>query len=55
MARNATLMDLASELLPVVLSRLLGFHQNTADAWQREATGFGAEYAADLTCRSRAH
>ncbi|MFD7954318.1 hypothetical protein ACFV4X_12565 [Streptomyces ardesiacus] len=51
-ARNTTLMDLASELPPVVLSRLLGFHQNTADAWQREATGFGADYAADLTRRS---
>jgi hypothetical protein len=36
---------------PVVFSRLLGFHQNTADDWQREAVGFGAEYAADLSRR----
>ncbi|MEU8927882.1 hypothetical protein AB0D10_44465 [Kitasatospora sp. NPDC048545] len=50
-ARNTALMDLAAELPAVVVSRLLGFHQNTADTWQREATGSGTEYAADLTRR----
>ncbi|MGW8329386.1 hypothetical protein ACWGLE_15930 [Streptomyces sp. NPDC055897] len=50
-ARNTALMDLAAELPAVVVSRLLGFHQNTADTWQREASGFGSDYAADLARR----
>ncbi|MCX4751265.1 hypothetical protein OG455_38175 [Kitasatospora sp. NBC_01287] len=49
--RNAALMDIASELPAYVFSRLLGFHQSTADNWDTEASGFGAEYAADLSRR----
>lgn len=44
-------MDIAAELPAVVVSRLLGFHQNTADLWQRERQGFSPEYAADLALR----
>ncbi|WP_274599482.1 hypothetical protein [Streptomyces griseofuscus] len=44
-------MDIASELTAVVMSRLLGFHQSTGDNWTRESQGFGAEYAADVSCR----
>ncbi len=32
-------------------SRLLGFHQSTADNWDRERGGFGAEYTADISRR----
>ncbi|MGW1550949.1 hypothetical protein [Streptomyces sp. NPDC002346] len=50
-ARHTALMDIATDLPVVVVSRLLGFHQNTADLWHRESQGFGPEYAADLTRR----
>ncbi|MFI5804415.1 hypothetical protein [Streptomyces sp. NPDC051561] len=50
-ARHTALMDIAADLPAVVISRLLGFHQNTADLWHRESRGFGPEYAADLTRR----
>ncbi|MEU9383216.1 hypothetical protein AB0D38_20510 [Streptomyces sp. NPDC048279] len=49
--RHTALMDIAAELPAVVVSRLLGFHQNTADLWQRESQGFSPEYAADLARR----
>lgn len=49
--RRSALIELASELPAFVVSRLLGFHQSTADNWQREGQGFGQEYAADLTRR----
>ncbi|MFF0584352.1 hypothetical protein ACFYWD_00035 [Streptomyces sp. NPDC003781] len=49
--RHTALMDIAAELPAVVVSRLLGFHQNTADLWQRERQGFSPEYAADLALR----
>ncbi|MEU3199533.1 MULTISPECIES: hypothetical protein [unclassified Streptomyces] len=35
MARNTALVELASELPAVMVSRLLGVHQNTADSWKR--------------------
>ncbi|MHA6759585.1 hypothetical protein [Streptacidiphilus sp. PAMC 29251] len=50
-ARNTALMDIASELPSFVFSRLLGFHQNTGDNWNRERQGFGAEYAAEVSRR----
>ncbi|WP_415944424.1 hypothetical protein [Streptomyces sp. 067-1] len=50
-ARNASLMDVASELPAYVFSRLLGYCQKTADNWNTEASGFGPDYAADLTRR----
>jgi hypothetical protein len=51
LARHASLMDIASELPAVVISRLLGFHQSTGDNWTRESQGFGADYAADVSRR----
>ncbi|WP_433892578.1 hypothetical protein [Streptomyces sp. CA-111067] len=51
LARHASLMDIASELPAVVISRLLGFHQSTGDNWTRESQGFGADYAARLSRR----
>ncbi|MDJ0464663.1 hypothetical protein [Streptomyces sp. H27-C3] len=50
-ARHTALMDIAAELPAVVVSRLLGFHQNTADQWHRESRGFSPDYAADLSRR----
>ncbi|MGW3950180.1 hypothetical protein ACWEKM_04225 [Streptomyces sp. NPDC004752] len=50
MARNTALVELASELPPVVVSRLLGIHQSTADVWQR-IVGHGNTYAADVARR----
>ncbi|MEV7393399.1 hypothetical protein [Streptomyces sp. NPDC091215] len=52
LGRNTALMDIVSELPSVVVSRLLGFHQNTADKWQRERTGYGPGYAADISHRA---
>ncbi|WP_330433847.1 hypothetical protein OIC43_03455 [Streptomyces sp. NBC_00825] len=51
LARHASLMDIASELPAVVISRLLGFHQSTGDNWTRESQGFGADYAAEVSRR----
>lgn len=51
LARHASLMDIASELPAVVISRLLGLHQSTGDNWTRESQGFGSEYAADIIRR----
>jgi len=51
LARNTALMEIVSEVPSVVVSRLLGFHQNTADTWQRERAGFGPEYAAEVSRR----
>ena len=51
LARHASLMDIASELPAIVISRLLGFHQSTGDNWTRESQGFSTDYAADLTRR----
>ncbi|GGW72644.1 hypothetical protein GCM10010381_66730 [Streptomyces xantholiticus] len=48
---RSALIELASELPAFVVSRLPGFHQSTADNWQRDAQGFGPEYAADLSRR----
>ncbi|GAA3872472.1 hypothetical protein GCM10023084_26790 [Streptomyces lacrimifluminis] len=50
-ARNTSLMEIASELPAYVFSRLLGFHQNTADNWDRERGGLSAEYAAEISRR----
>ncbi|MFD4337889.1 hypothetical protein ACFWPP_11955 [Streptomyces anulatus] len=52
MARNASLMDIASELPAYVFSRLLGFSQSTADNWDTEASGFGPAYGADVSRRT---
>ncbi|MFJ8403567.1 hypothetical protein ACIQ9K_24210 [Streptomyces microflavus] len=51
LARHASLMDISSELPAFVISRLLGFHQSTGDNWTRESQGFGADYAAEVSCR----
>ncbi|MFI9588651.1 hypothetical protein ACIHCQ_44375 [Streptomyces sp. NPDC052236] len=50
-ACNASLMDIASELPAFVFSRLLGFSQSTADNWDVEASGFGPDYAAEISRR----
>ncbi|MFL9658748.1 hypothetical protein ACJ7VE_34135 [Streptomyces sp. PB17] len=50
-ARNTSLMEIVSDLPAYVFSRLLGFHQNTADNWDRERGGLSAEYAADISRR----
>jgi hypothetical protein len=50
MARNTALVELASELPAVVVSRLLGVHQNTADAWKRIGVQDNA-YAAEVASR----
>ncbi|MGW7594861.1 hypothetical protein [Streptomyces rubiginosohelvolus] len=50
MARNTALVELASELPAVVVSRLLGIHQNTADTWKRLA-GQDNDYAAEVARR----
>lgn len=44
-------MELAAELPAYVIGRLLGFHQTTADQWQRDNQGYGAAYAAELAHR----
>ncbi|MER7742565.1 hypothetical protein ABTX34_30375 [Streptomyces sp. NPDC096538] len=56
MARNTALVELASELPAVMVSRLLGVHQNTADPWKRIG-GQDNTYAAELAAppRSKAH
>ncbi|MER8036580.1 hypothetical protein [Streptomyces hydrogenans] len=51
MARNTALIELASELPAVVVSRLLGIHQNTADTWHRLA-GQDYTYAVEIAHRS---
>jgi hypothetical protein len=50
MARNTALVELASELPAVVVSRLLGVHQNTADAGKRIG-GQDNAYAAEVASR----
>jgi L-alanine-DL-glutamate epimerase-like enolase superfamily enzyme len=49
-ARNATMIDLAGDVLAVVLSRLLGLHVRTTTDWVRIAGASGAEYAGEV-CR----
>ncbi|MEU1223328.1 hypothetical protein [Streptomyces microflavus] len=51
MARNSALVELvASELPAVVVSRLLGIHQNTADTW-RHISGQDNTYASEIARR----
>lgn len=49
--RNASLMDIASELPAYVFRRLLGFGQSTADNRDSEAGGFSPECAAEVSRR----
>lgn len=49
-ARNSALVELASELPAVVVSRLLGIHQNTADTW-RHISGQDNTYASEIARR----
>ncbi|MFD4022256.1 hypothetical protein ACFWRV_01880 [Streptomyces sp. NPDC058576] len=51
MARNASLMDIASELPAAVFSRLLGFSQSTADNWGSDARGYSSAYGAEIARR----
>ncbi|MFG2563767.1 hypothetical protein [Streptomyces sp. NPDC048496] len=51
LACHASLMDIASELPAVVISRLIGYHQSTGDKRTRESQGFGADYAAEVSRR----
>jgi hypothetical protein len=46
--RNTTLIDLAAQLPPTVLARMLGIHIITATAWSERAAGSRATYAAEL-------
>lgn len=50
MARNTALVELASELSTVMVSRLLGVDQNTADAW-KFIGGQDTAYAAEVNRR----
>lgn len=50
MARDTALVELASELPAVVVSRLLGIDQNTADTWKRIG-GQDNTYAAEVADR----
>ncbi|UKY54788.1 hypothetical protein [Streptomyces inhibens] len=51
MARNASLMDIASELPAYAFGRLPGFSQSTAGNWDTEAGGFSPAYGAEITRR----
>ncbi|MGH3760224.1 hypothetical protein [Actinophytocola sp.] len=44
-------MDLAAQLPPVVLSKLLGIHIGTAH-WAHQASPSNAAYAADISRRT---
>ncbi|MEU0110612.1 hypothetical protein ABZ313_35350 [Streptomyces sp. NPDC006251] len=46
----SALVELASELPAVVVSRLLGVHQTTADTWKRIG-GQGNTYAGEIAQR----
>ena len=50
-ARAAALLQLAAELPPVVLARLLGLHPTVAAAWQRLSGGQWTSYAAEFSRR----
>lgn len=50
MARNSALVELASELPAVVVSRLLGIRQNTADTWSY-ISGQDNTYASEIARR----
>ena len=50
-ARTAALLQLATELPPVVLARLLDLHPTVAAAWQRLSGGQWTTYAAELSPR----
>ncbi|MDI3408941.1 hypothetical protein [Streptomyces cavernicola] len=52
-ARSTALIELAGELPAVVVSRLLGLCQTTADTWQRIAAADDAVYATVLVHRQR--
>lgn len=50
-SRSTALVELTGELPAVVVSRLLGVCQTTADTWRRIAAGEHASYAAHLVRR----
>lgn len=50
-SRNTALIDLATQVPAVALSRLLGIHINTATSWAQHAAGSPASYAAQITRR----
>ncbi|MFE9880152.1 hypothetical protein [Streptomyces sp. NPDC005784] len=50
-SRSTALVELTGELPAVVVSRLLGVCQTTADTWRRIAAGEHASYAAQLVRR----
>lgn len=52
-ARNTALMELASELPAIVISRLLGLHISCATRWTQEAAPSRAEYGAQLATKGR--
>ena len=49
--RNTALIDLAGQLPPVVLARMLGININTAAAWAERAASPRAGYAAEVSRR----
>lgn len=53
-ARNTTLMELAGQMPPVVLTKLLGIPIETASRWHRRADGPGGSYAAEIARRAAA-
>ena len=50
--RNTALMDLAAQIPPVALARLLGIHINTAGDWAERSAGSQAAYAAHVSRRA---
>lgn len=51
--RNSALMDLAAQMPPAVLSEVLGVSIGAAAGWAVVAGGPRAQYAADLSRRSK--
>jgi hypothetical protein len=48
---HTALLDIASELPAVVVARLLGFSQTTADHWRQGTGAVAASYGADVSRR----
>lgn len=52
-ARSTALFQLATEIPAAILARTLGIHTDVAVAWQRLSAGDWANYAAEVSRRSR--
>lgn len=52
-ARSTALFQLATEIPAAILARTLGIHTDVAVAWQRLSAGDWANYAAEVSRRTR--